>query len=413
MTHETTKLYYQDAYIRQFSAKIVEKGTDGEGRNFIVLDQTAFYPTGGGQPHDTGTIGSSRVLDVEITDDDVILHYVDQLPSAEVGEVEAEIDWERRFDHMQQHTGQHVLSAAFERLFDAGTTSFHLGKETVTVDIGMDPITTEHLLAVEQLANQMVLEQRPVHTIFVEQDELSQYPLRNAPKVTENIRLVIVDDFDWSPCGGTHPRNIGEIGPIKILGTERTKGATRVEFACGWRVLRLMQSKQDIIKTLQHKVSSGENELPDAVDKLLGKSRDQEKEIHGLQAALLGYQAKEMVEQATAWNSHQLVAQALPIPDIKGLQALAKAITDHSGVIAVLVGQGSDGKEGKTVVPVVLARSQDVDIPMNTLFKSLIEQHGGKGGGSPNLAQGGIETSMTSDELLTLSTEFLNSVTTK
>jgi alanyl-tRNA synthetase len=407
MPSPTLKLYYKDAYIRQFSAQIIKRGTDVEGRHFVILDQTAFYPTSGGQPCDHGTVGSSRVLDVEITEDDVIIHYVDQLPSEEVENVEAEIDWERRFDHMQQHTGQHVLSAAFERLYDAGTTSFHLGKETVTVDIGLDPVTPEQLQAVEQLINQIVLEQRPVHTVFVEQEELSQYPLRNAPKVSENIRLVIVNDFDWSPCGGTHPRNTGEIGPIKIIGTERTKGATRVEFACGWRVLRLMQQKQDIIKSLQQKVSSGELELPDAVDKLLVKNRDLEKEIQGLQSDLLQYQASEMVERAEWWNSYRLVAQALPISEIKGLQALAKAITDHSGVVALLVGEGGVGKEGKSVVPVVLARSQDVDISMNTLLKSLIEQHGGKGGGSPILAQGGIECSTSPDALLDQTTDLL------
>jgi alanyl-tRNA synthetase len=406
----TLKLYYQDSYIKQFTANILEQGVDSNGRNYVILDQTAFYPTGGGQPHDTGVIAESRVVDVEITDEGKIIHYVDTLPHPTDAIVTACIDWNRRFDHMQQHTGQHILSAAFEKLYDADTVSFHLGRETVTVDIAKDPITAEQLLEVEQMANQIVLEQRIIQPIFVEKEDLHHYPLRNAPKVDENIRLVIIDDFDWSPCGGTHPSTISEIGPIKILDTERNKGGTRIEFICGWRVLRNMQQKQDILKNLQHQVSSGETELSIAVERLLLKNHDLEKELLSLRRDLLSYQAEDFMKQAAPWGPWQLVAKTVPSSEIKELQSLAKSITNYADMITLLIGQASvqsGTKDRMGNLPMVFARSQNADVPMNTLLKSLLDQLGGKGGGSPTIAQGAAETSLSPNELLNLALQHL------
>ncbi|MGG3492671.1 alanyl-tRNA editing protein, partial [Brevibacillus choshinensis] len=198
------RLYYQDAYTQQFSAEVMTRGTEGDGTPFVVLSQTAFYPTGGGQPSDQGLLGEVRVIDVEEVDGEIHHRLSEPLPEP-LAQVEGRIDWERRFDHMQQHAGQHILSASFLEVADAETVAFHLGKERVTIDVRLDELTAEVWEAVEQRANQIVLENRPISARFVDDEELATLPLKKQPTVTENIRVVIIPEFDYNPCGGTHP----------------------------------------------------------------------------------------------------------------------------------------------------------------------------------------------------------------
>lgn len=407
----TAKLYYEDAYIQQFQAIVVSGGRDDQGRAYVLLDRTAFYPTGGGQPHDTGRIGGLTVLDVESDEDGNVRHYVDQLPARYGESVDCTVDWTRRYDHMQQHAGQHVLSAAFERLYDAETVGFHLGKETVTVDIAMYPISKEQLAAVEEQCNHIVMEDRPIETRWVDKEELDPYPLRKPPTVDENIRLVIVNDYDWSPCGGTHPSSTAQIGPIKILGMEKNKGGARVEFVCGGRTLRNMQLKQDILTELQQKLSSSETDLAETVNRLLSKNKMLDKEVQALRFEVLSYQAKDLLHSAEEWNGYRLVAGQLPSSGLKDLQILAKHLTNHERTVAILIGIPEDTEDSKTVdakvvelaskgLPVVIARSADIDVPMNTLFKGLQEEFGGKGGGSPSTAQGTLITDRPAEEVV-------------
>lgn len=216
------KLYYQDAYLQTFSAKVRKQTQDESGNWFVVLDRTAFYPTGGGQPFDIGTLNDIQVLNVEEIEGE-IRHYIDR-PIAETEEkIFGVIDWQRRFDHMQQHAGQHILSATFEELFEFETVSFHLGKEVLTIDLNTDELKEEQAQQVEIRANQIILENQPIDTRWVNSAELSQYKLRKRISVTEDIRLVIIPDFDYNGCGGTHPNSTGQVGSLKILDWERQK----------------------------------------------------------------------------------------------------------------------------------------------------------------------------------------------
>lgn len=229
-------LYYQDVMLQEFDATIIGKGTDESGRHYVVLSNTAFYPTGGGQPHDTGTLNALEVIDVEKVDDE-IRHYIQGDLSTLDGVVHGKLNWPRRFDHMQQHAGQHILTAAFVELFNAQTVSFHLGSEQVTIDLAVDTISEQQLAAAEARANDIILENRPIQTIWVTEQELGNYNLRKEVAMTGDIRLVIIPNFDYNGCGGTHPTSTGQVSTIKILGTEKMKGNVRVSFVCGQRVL--------------------------------------------------------------------------------------------------------------------------------------------------------------------------------
>ena len=190
-----SKLYYQDPYIQTFSAQILKQESDETGKNYIILNQTAFYPTGGGQPHDTGRIADRAVIDVEEVNGE-IRHYLDAPLRVADSNVTCTIDWERRFDHMQQHAGQHILSAAFDHLFGYKTVGFHMGTENLTIDLATEELTKEEAQKAEELANKIILENRPIETKWVTEEELSQYELRKETKVKEDIRLVIIPDFD-------------------------------------------------------------------------------------------------------------------------------------------------------------------------------------------------------------------------
>ncbi|MEP7190424.1 MAG: alanyl-tRNA editing protein, partial [Roseiflexaceae bacterium] len=208
----TERLYFTDPYLTNFSARIVAR-EQREQHPAIALDQSAFYPQGGGQPADTGTLGGAVVLDVQV-EDDVIWHTLDQELAADL--VQGAIDWERRFDHMQQHHGQHLLSAAFERLAGLRTVSFHLGAASSTIDLAANDLTPAQASAAEDLTNQVIWEDRPVLARFVTADELAQLSLRKPPSVAGPVRIVSVPDFDHSACGGTHPRATGGVGMLHL-----------------------------------------------------------------------------------------------------------------------------------------------------------------------------------------------------
>lgn len=221
------KLFYKDPYLKTFETKILKQQQVKKGDFYITLEETAFYPTGGGQPHDIGTLNGVKVLNVEEVDGE-IRHYVERtLPHLD-DQVVGVIDWERRFDHMQQHTGQHILSAAFAQLYDIHTVGFHLGNDTVTIDLDISELTEEMAGKAEKLANDIIMENRAIVTKWVEYDDLVNYPIRKLPSVKENIRLVIIDEFDYNGCGGTHPSATGEVGAIKVLNWERQ----RKKFVC-------------------------------------------------------------------------------------------------------------------------------------------------------------------------------------
>ncbi|MGE5702422.1 MAG: alanyl-tRNA editing protein [Clostridia bacterium] len=388
----TRKLYYEDSYMRSFHASIVERGTEADGTSYVILDQTAFYPEGGGQPCDLGSIGDVDVTDVQEVEGAIRHRVAAALPET-VTEVECQLDWERRFDHMQQHTGQHLLSAAFDELFEASTVAFHLGRETVTIDIATRELSQEMARQAERLANQVLLENRPIDARFVDEIELASMPLRKPPKVTENIRIVAIDQFDYNPCGGTHPTRTAEVGMIKILGWERARGNVRVEFVCGLRALQAFGEKQIVIKDLMKQLASQEAELPGQVARLLAERKELEHAIQAYKTELIEHEATALAKTARAVHEWHIVTCAFENRPIQELQKLAQLICASNPMMVVLcVSTGS-----KTQL--VFSRGAQVTLAMNSLLKETLPLLDGKGGGTPDMAQGGGTGSLPTSDL--------------
>ena len=380
----TERLYYTESYLRTFDAAVTRVDVIG-GRTSVVLDRTAFYPTSGGQPFDTGVlVGETRLQVVDVVDDDNgdVVHIVDSGPEAVTPgqSVRGSVDWPRRFDHMQQHTGQHVLSAAIDRLFGVRTVSFHLGAGSSTIDLSRE-LTRDELVSAEIEANTIVFEDRPVGVRFVTTEEASTLPLRKEPVRGGTLRLVDVDRFDLSACGGTHVARTGGIGIIAVGSTERFKGGQRVEFFCGGRALAEFRSMRDALAGAGRLLSVAAHEMPQAIEKLQMESRERQRSMLSLQQELARYRAEELAASAEQLPKGRLVARAVDA-DAAGLKSMASAIVAQPGYITVLV---SNAKPALVVV----ARSEDVEVAANQVIATLTAKFGGRGGGKPDLAQAG------------------------
>ena len=375
----TDRLYYTDAYRRSFDAEVTGCAAAGD-RFEVTLSATAFYPTSGGQPHDLGTLGGRRVIDIVDGEDGRLVHVLDG--RLEVGaRVEGAVDWARRFDHMQQHTGQHVLSAAFDRVCQARTESFHLGAASATIDLHR-VVTPAEISAAEDQANRVVWEDRPVEVRFVSADEAASLPLRKETGRTGTLRLVEVTDFDLSACGGTHVARTGGIGVIAVTGWEKFKGGTRVEFQCGGRVLGRFREWRDALAATNRLLSVSPAELAPAVERLQGENKALARSARGFQEQLAGHVAKGLVAAGERSGDRVIVAQALEGWDAAGLKALAAGVAAHPGAAAAMFSATSPAL-------VVIARAPDVAVDAAAVLKALVARFGGKGGGKPDLAQGG------------------------
>jgi len=376
----TRRLYYTDAEERGFDA-VVRACEVVDGRTYVVLDQTAFYPTSGGQPFDTGRLDDATVLEVFDTDADDVVHVV-SAPLAPGKTVRGEVDWPRRLDHMQQHTGQHMLSAAFDRLFHVRTTSFHLGAETSTIDLARE-VTSDEISAAELEANRVVWEDRPVTTRFVTAEEASELPLRKESVRSGTLRLVEVTDFDLSACGGTHVPRTGVVGIIAVASAERFKGATRVTFVCGGRALRSHGTLRDVVLSATRALSVTPAELKSAIERTLAEAKDTSRLLRRLQDELAVHRAAELRAAADAIGPYRGVVRAEPEIDGPSLKTLASAVVSGSRLVAVLVGRG-------TPAPVAVACSEGVGLNASALIRDVTAAFGGRGGGTPTLAQAGV-----------------------
>lgn len=381
----TNKLYYEDPYLTTFTASIIKKEPE-----YVIISETAFYPTGGGQPCDIGSLNDISVVNVEIIDGEIRHFLAEPLDSQSI-EVKGSINWRRRFDHMQQHAGQHILSAAFAELFQMQTVSFHLGKETATIDLDTTEVTEEQLKKVEELANQIILENRAIETKWVTEDELTQYKLRKATSIKEDIRLVIIPDFDYNACGGTHPSSTGQVGSIKILQTEKQKRHIRVEFVCGKRVLTQLDRKQNVLLSLISKLSSPEEKLVDTANNLLHTNKNLEKLLNEHKQELLKFEAKELLKQSI----NDIVGVTFENRTIQDLQRLARFLVEESpSSLCVLVSHNEEKLQ------IVTTRGTNREESMKALLLQLLPLINGKGGGNDTLAQGGGEAALSSTELL-------------
>ncbi|MGG0669989.1 DHHA1 domain-containing protein [Lederbergia citrisecunda] len=383
------RIYYQNVYKKTFKARIVGNGVDLEGRPYVVLSNTAFYPTGGGQPHDTGTIEGVRVIDVEEVDGE-IRHFLDEELHSQK-EVEAAIDWERRLDHMQQHAGQHILTAAFVRLFGFQTVSFHLGKGLVSIDLDVESVTAEQMAAAEKLANDIILENRPIETKWVTEDELSEFSLRKQVSVTDEIRLVIIPDFDDNGCGGTHPSSTGQVGLLKIISTEMQKRKVRVHFVCGDRVLQQLHRKHEELSAASKLLSAPEDGVRSAIERLLSSHHELEKSLEKTNEELLSFEAKHLLEM----KNGNIVKGSFTERTVQELQKLARMIVaEDNSVIVFLAAENEDRLQ------FVAARGASISPSMKLVSAAVLPHLNGKGGGNDAFVQGGGEQKMAAEELL-------------
>jgi len=386
----TERLYYADSYLTQFEATVLASEPHGD-RLAVILDRTAFYPTSGGQPHDTGTLSGVPVTDVIEDGDDRVLHLVS---GPLTGAVAGAIDWPRRFDHMQQHTGQHILSQAFLQATQAQTRAVHLGAELCTLDLDLTDLSTAAAAQVEDLANRIVFEDRQVLIREVDEAELPSLGLRRPAKKRGRIRVVDVEEFDRSACGGTHVRRTGEIGAVRLRRWERFKGGVRVEFLCGWRALRDSRWKNALVRDLAVKLTVKDQEVAEAVERLMGQLRERDRTLAGLRDQLVELEAQRRLENLP--GTPRIVTEVLPGWSAEMTSALAGRLAAAGSTIAALA-----TSEGRLIV----ARSSDLDLDAAALLRRALEPLGGRGGGRPAFAQGAVPPEQVHDALASLRAE--------
>jgi alanyl-tRNA synthetase len=377
MTH---RRYYEDSHTTQFEAEIVEYTTLA-GHPTLVLDQTYFYPTGGGQPNDLGTINGVEVLDVQTREGDHAVVHLMAGPVETTG-ASCQIDWARRFDHMQQHTGQHILTQAFVTVAEAQTVAFHLGSESVTIDLDRADLSDTALMDAETLSNQIITQDRPVTATLIDPAQAEGIRMRRMPGelLTDGLRVVEVEGFDRTACGGTHVRRTGEIGLLKVVKTERRGDKTRVEFRCGGRALFDYHAKHVIISALAARFTRGYWEIEDAVEALQREQKETSRALRAARETLIGYDAERLL---AGIESPGLIVAAFEERDAGELRTLASLLVERKGVVALLA---SAGKR----VNVIAARHSEGTADMKAVLQTILGRlEEGRGGGRPDFAQGG------------------------
>lgn len=378
----TKRLYYDNAYCMAFQAKIIDR-VMLDNRQAVILDQTCFYPTSGGQPHDTGIIGDSQVVDVIIREsDNEVLHILDGLVSSD--SVGAEINWGRRFDHMQQHTGQHILSQAFVKVADAPTLSFHLGADIATIDLPMDDLTPQLIEEAEILANEIVWQDRPIHIRYVSQDGIKEIPLRKVPDLNgDQYRLIEIEDFDLNACGGTHVSRTGEVGIIKIVKFERRGEELRIEFLCGRRALNDYKEKNEVLNNLSAEFTTGFRELENSVAKLQAEARSARNSFKKQTKRLIALESEEMLRGVkNREDSPTVIPEIFHDRALEEIRILANQIVRNPKCVAVF---GQTGERAH----LIFASSGDIGIGMDQVLAQVLPMlEDGSGGGSAKFAQG-------------------------
>jgi alanyl-tRNA synthetase len=375
----TERIYYTDSTCIEFDATVVSASTL-DGRSVVLLDRTAFYPTSGGQPNDTGSLGDAGVTDVVDLDDGSIGHVV-STPLLEGARVHGRVDWARRFDHMQQHTGQHILSAAFDRLHRARTVGFHLGAVLSTLDLDK-LLGGDALAAAEADANRIVWENRPVSIRFATPEEAASMTFRKEPTRSGPLRVIEVEGFDTSACGGTHVARAGEVGVIALRSWEKFRGGMRLEFVCGARALREFRLLRDAVAGSLRYLSVAPQDLPSAIDGAQAENKELRRTLRDLGERLAIHEAAGLVRRARQVGGARVIVDALEGWDQAGLKTLASAAASQPGVVAALLSAGEPAL-------IVIARAPDVPLDASAVLKALLARFGGKGGGKPELAQGG------------------------
>ncbi|MGA9770898.1 MAG: DHHA1 domain-containing protein [Blastocatellia bacterium] len=395
----TERLYFTDSSLLQFPATIIDVRATERGYE-VQLDRTAFYPTGGGQPNDTGLLGDARVIDVFENDDGVIYHVVSQLGALAPGQsVEGRIDRARRLDHLQQHSGQHILSQAFVHACRAETRSFHLGAQSSTIDIELQTPTSEQMHAAEEIANEIIFEDRPMRVHLLSEEEAQRLPLRKETPLRGQIRVIEVEGYDYSPCGGTHAARAGQIGLIAIKGFERAKKMTRVEFVCGHRALEEYRAANSIAATVAQLFSAERDASVELVRRAIQENKSLKRRIRDLLELAMTAEAAEMSAQATSTGQFKIIQATFDGRDLEEVRMLATKIVQAEPAIALL------GTKDAGAARLIFARSASLTENMGQLLAEACQVLGGRGGGKPDMAQGGGPDVAKLDEAIKLAAE--------
>ncbi|HLJ39886.1 MAG TPA: DHHA1 domain-containing protein [Candidatus Acidoferrales bacterium] len=378
----TEKLYYDDSFLREFDAHVLACEPEN-ARWRVRLDRTAFYPTSGGQPFDMGRLGAAAVVEVLDAENDEITHFTDQPVAA--GAVHAVIDWPRRFDHMQQHTAQHMLSAAFIELFKFQTVSFHLGRDISTIDLAAPSITPRQLEEAERRVNEIIFDDRPIAVRYGTADELAAQGIRKKVDREGTLRVIDIEAFDRQPCGGTHLARTGQAGMLLTRKCERQKGNWRVEFVAGWRALATARGDFAALRQAAEHLGCGMAELPENVRKIQEERRVSQRDAKKLTERLAELEAADLLARHTE-TSHggkrRVIVSISDDASSSYLAILAAKIVATPNMRVVLA--------SRAATAIVLAQSAGLDGDMGALLRELLAPVGGKGGGSKVFAQGTV-----------------------
>jgi alanyl-tRNA synthetase len=397
----TERLYYQDSRLLEFDARVIDLREREDGAVAVTLDRTAFYPTGGGQPNDLGTLGEAQVVDCIDAEDEGVLHVVVG-PVPQPGDtVHGKVDWLHRLDHMQQHTGQHILSAALVKLFDAPTRSFRVLAQQCEIDVELQDPTDARIEAAVDLANQIIWENRPIGILNVTSADASSLPLRKEPARAGDLRVIEIDGFDLTPCGGTHARATGEVGIIAVRSWERAKGLTRIQFMAGIRVLSDYRHANRTATEISVVFSAGRDDAPGLVTRLIEENKRLSRRVRELDQIACRIEAAELLKEQVAGGSF-IVNKIFSDRDAESLKHLALALIAQPKVIALL---GS--RDGETA-RLVFARSTDAAGDMNAAMRKACEAIDGRGGGKPEMAQGGGKNVAALDEALRIAQQMVS-----
>ena len=377
----TEQLYFDDPLTLEFTAQVTESRPLDGGRFRLILPRTYFYPTSGGQEHDTGVIGEAHILDVYKENEDII-HVVDR--SLAPGEYPARIDRERRVRAMQHHTGQHILSASFLEVADIESLSANINAyNPSTIDLEVGEVSPEILRRAEEFANSILFENRAVKSYYVTVADVSNIPFRKPPKVSGRIRVIEVDGFDYTPCGGTHCLNTGMVGLLKIVRTERVNQKLRIHFVAGWQALEHFQTYQTVTQDAAALLETGLDGIPDAISRKLGQLKVVQGELETLHAELLAVEADRLAASAEGFGSLRLITKIFRDRPPTDLRQLGMKLRNIPHVVALLA--ASDGSK----LSLVVACAKDTGLDARTLLKEHLTPFNGRGGGDPSLAQGG------------------------
>ncbi|HEX7330986.1 MAG TPA: DHHA1 domain-containing protein [Pyrinomonadaceae bacterium] len=375
----TERLYYSDSHLIEFEARVVDLTDRVSGWTAVVLDRTAFYPTGGGQPSDTGTLNGVRVVECIDDGENGVLHVVQGATPARGETIRGRIDWSRRLDHIQQHTGQHILSQAFVTLFNAPTHSFRVLEASCQIDVELNNPTTDIIERAVELANNVIWEDRAIAILNVTPEQAAKLPVRKESTREGELRLIEIEGFDLTPCGGTHAYRTGEVGMIAARSWERAKGLTRIEFVAGMRALADYRKANKSAREVAALFSTGRDDAPQYAAQMVEEQKELNRRVRVLEEIAAGAEAEKLLVNAV----DGVVTQTFDGRDAESLKKLAHALIANPRIVALLASRDKD------TARLVFARSADASGDMNALMREACAILDGRGGGRPDLAQGG------------------------